>query len=106
MMEGRPIKFRLLEIINEGEIWSHEAIKKIQSEYASMGPANHFRDMINFDLMELATSGFIVTVDSKIDVDGVFRQDALLTKYKMSQIGKNQYQSLVDHPLKKRKGGK
>lgn len=104
MMEGRPIKFRLLEIVeNAGEIWNYEAVRKIQSEYPPMGSDNFFRDLINYDMTELQTSGFLVCVDNEIDTEGTFRKGALLSKYKMTQLGINQLRSLEKNPLKRRK---
>lgn len=101
MMKGRPIKFRILEIFDQGPAWNYDVVKQIQSEYEGMN-TDYFRDFINYDIAELATSGFIVQMESTIDVEGSFRKGALLVKYAMSQIGKNRVVELKNNLAKRR----
>jgi hypothetical protein len=86
MMEGRPYKFRILEILDaEGPMWNDDLVRKLQSEYGM--PSDYNRDCLNFDLIEVAASGMMCEMDAKIDHEGSFRKDCLLTKYKITPIG-------------------
>ncbi len=92
-MKGRPIKFRLLELLADGSTaWNYDLVKQIMDEYGIK--SNFERDSINFDLIEMQASGFIQAIDSQIDDKGTFRQGALLNKYKITSIGKGQYDEL------------
>jgi len=87
MMEGRPIKFRVLEVLcDSGEMWSNDIVVQLQGEY---GMENAYgRDCLNFDLVEMEASGMIREIDAKIDEDGVFREGALLRMYKITALGR------------------
>ncbi|MCL2148437.1 MAG: hypothetical protein FWH47_03760 [Methanomassiliicoccaceae archaeon] len=100
MMEGRPIKFRLLEIFNEGERWNYEVIPQIQEEY-KMG-SKYEADSINFDIIEICTAGFLVKTDTRIDEDGTYRTGSLLVRYKITQLGRSQFETIARN-LSKRK---
>jgi hypothetical protein len=100
MMEGRPIKFRLLEVFNEGERWNHEVIPKIQKEYDMNTKFD--ADSINFDIIEICTAGFLVKTDTRIDEDGVYRAGSLLIKYKITQLGRNQFETLSSKVSKRK----
>jgi hypothetical protein len=81
-----PIKFRVLELFNDGkDHWNSEIVKAIMKEY---GITSDFgRDSINFDLIELAAGGMIKEIDVKLD-DGTYKKDALLHKYAITEFGK------------------
>lgn len=87
------MKFRIMEVLSDGaEMWNYDLVKMLMEEY---GEKSGFqRDSINFDLIELQASGFIEPTESKIDIDGTFRQDALLNKYKITDLGMSQYEEL------------
>jgi hypothetical protein len=88
MMEGRPIKFRVLEVLcNADEIWSNDIVTQLQDEYQMNN--NYGRDCLNFDLIEMEASGMIREIDAMIDEDGVFRKGALLHKYRITQLGRD-----------------
>ncbi|MDR3075137.1 MAG: hypothetical protein LBU30_03745 [Candidatus Methanoplasma sp.] len=88
MMEGRPYKFRILEILDAGEaMWSCDVVRKLQEEYKMH--SNYQRDCLNFDLIEVAASGMISETETKIDEDGSFKMNSLLVRYKITPIGKN-----------------
>jgi hypothetical protein len=100
MMEGRPIKFRLLEIFNEGEKWNYEVIPTVQEEYSLN--TKFGADCINFDIIEICTAGFLVKTETMIDERGVYRQGSLLIKYKITQLGRDQFETIARN-LSKRK---
>lgn len=86
MMEGRPYKFRILEILDtQGPMWNSDIVRQLQAEYNM--PSDYYRDSLNFDLIEVAASGMICEADAKIDEDGSYRQDCLLLKYKITSLG-------------------
>lgn len=99
-MEGRPIKFRLLEIFNEGGKWNYEVIPQVQEEY-HMG-TKYDADSINFDIIEICTAGFLVKTETMIDETGIYRQGSLLIKYKITQLGREQFETVARN-LSKRK---
>ena len=58
MMEGQPIKFRILELFKEkGAMWTDEIVPIIQDEYNMK--SNYGRDMVNFDVIELVSAGLL-----------------------------------------------
>ncbi|MDR3282997.1 MAG: hypothetical protein LBS92_05245 [Candidatus Methanoplasma sp.] len=85
MMEGRPFKFRILEILSTESTWNSDLVRQLQAEYGM--PSDYHRDCLNFDLIEVAASGMISEADAKIDVDGEFKKDSLLTLYRITPIG-------------------
>ncbi len=88
MMEGQPLKFRILEILDEHEagMWTDEIVPIVQKEY-NMGNA-YGRDMINFDLIEMVSAGLLREGESKLDEDGHYKKDRLITHYEISGLGK------------------
>lgn len=102
MMEGRPYKFRMLEILDEqGEVWNSDIVRQLQKEYNM--PKDYDRDCLNFDLIEVAASGMICESDAKIDEEGDFKKDSLLIKYRITHIGKELLAELKSK-VKPRKG--
>ena len=85
-MEGRPFKFRILEILEDGgPCWNCDLVRKLQEEYHM--PSNYQRDCLNFDVIEVAASGMVMEMEAKLDEDGSFKEGSLLVKYKISPIG-------------------
>ena len=102
MMEGRPYKFRILELLHlEGPMWNSDLVRKLQEEYNM--PSNYYRDCLNFNVIEVAASGMICEVDAKIDEEGSFKKDGLLIKYKMTRLGVDLLNDLM-RQVKPRKG--
>jgi hypothetical protein len=85
MMEGCPFKFRILELLEAESAWNSDLVRKLQAEYNM--PSDYHRDCLNFDLIEIAASGMISEVEAKVDIDGEFKQDCLLTLYRITPIG-------------------
>jgi len=86
MMEGRPYKFRILELLEDnGSMWNSDIVKKLQAEYKM--PSNYYRDCLNFDLIEVAASGMVAEEDAMIDEDGSFKKGGLLIKYHITPVG-------------------
>jgi hypothetical protein len=100
MMEGRPIKFRLLELFNEGEKWNFDVIPQIQEEYKMN--SKYEADSINFDIIEICTAGFLVQTETKVDEDGTYRQGSLLIRYKITQLGRDQFETIARNLSKKK----
>lgn len=92
-MEGRPIKFRMLEVLHENKtMWSYDVVRMLQPEYEMED--DYGRDSLNYDLIELAAAGFIKSVDLSVDEDGSFRKGALLSKYTITSLGEAQFEEL------------
>lgn len=87
MMEHTPIKFRLLEYLdgNPGS-WTDEIVPTLQSEYGMS--TGHGRDMINYDLIELVSAGLVREGESRIDEDGHYKPDSLITSYSLTNLGR------------------
>ena len=102
VMIGRPMKFRILEIYSDGkDIWSNDAVAQLMSEYKLN--SDFQRDSVNFDLLGVMASGFIESTDTMTDAEGKFRKGALLYKFKITELGQNQYKELVSK-VKPKKG--
>ena len=86
MMEGAPIKYRLFELLNENDGWTDELVPKILDEYNMH--YNYAQDHVNFYLLEFVSGGFASEIDHRIDEDGHYKKDALLTKYSLTPSGK------------------
>ncbi|MCL1811749.1 MAG: hypothetical protein FWG41_06000 [Methanomassiliicoccaceae archaeon] len=100
MMEGRPIKFRLLELFNEGEKWNYEVIPVMQEEYRMN--SKYEADCLNFDIIEICTAGFLVKTETQIDEEGIYRQGSLLIRYKITQLGRDQFETIAKKLSKKK----
>lgn len=93
MMENCPIKFRLMEILDDnGAMWTNEIVPMVQNEYG-MG-TTHGRDMINYDLVEMVSAGFVLEGESKYDEEGIFKQGHLITNYTLTKLGKTTLEEL------------
>jgi len=82
-MTLRPIKFRILQLYSDGQDhWVPEIIKQIQKEY---GMENLFgKASINFDILELAAGGMLVSVDQKLNEE----TGSVIHKYSITEYGK------------------
>ncbi len=93
MMEGQPIKFRILELFKEkGAMWTDEIVPIIQDEYNMK--SDYGRDMVNFDVIELVSAGLLREGESKVDEDGHYKKDHLITKYEISGLGESYLEDL------------
>lgn len=83
-----PIKFRVLEILSDGKSqWNSDIIRQLQSEYSDL-KGDYGRDSANFDMIELASNGLIMSVELKVDEEGVYKKDYLMHKYVLTEFGK------------------
>ena len=88
MSGNRPIKFRILELLLDGnEYWNYEIVSKIQKEYGMN--SDYGRDSINFDIIELASGGMLKDLEQKVDADGIYKKDFLLHKYVITDFGRS-----------------
>lgn len=86
-MGERPLKIRLLEIFNDGKArWNYEVVAMIFKEYKMSG--NYERDLINFDIIELASGGMLSDIEQQVDTEGIYKKDFLLHKYVITDFGK------------------
>ncbi len=86
MIRDAPIKFRLLEILEEGgEMWNYEIVPKLMGEYNMK--SHHEQQMVNYDLIEMVSAGFLNEGESVIDEEGKFNKGHLLTKYSITPLG-------------------
>ena len=93
MMENCPRKFRLMEVLDEnGQMWTNEIVPMVQKEYGMN--SDHGRDMINYDLVEMVSAGFVKEGDSVLDEEGKFKKGHLLTQYSLTKLGKSTLEDL------------
>jgi len=94
-MVCKPIKFRIIELLmDDGELWNYEIIDTVTKE--NNQTSTFQRNDLNFDCIEVAASGFIEAIDSAVDEDGSkLGKDRLLTKYKITDLGKAEYKWLA-----------
>ncbi len=89
----RPIKIRILEIVNQfDEIWNYDIISKISSEYNITTDIG--KSYLNFDIVELSVNGLIEDIEQKIDETGKYKKEFLLHKYKITENGRNKIMNL------------
>jgi len=94
VMKGRPLKFRLLEIFYHNEpMWNYDVVAQIMEEYGMK--SDFMRDSVNFDIIEVQMSGFIESTGCEVDVDGKFREGALLRRFRITDLGRSQYEELA-----------
>lgn len=87
MSGNRPVKFRILELLlNGNEYWNYEIVSKIQNEYGMN--SDYGRDSINFDIIELASGGMLKDVEQKVDEEGIYKKGFLLHKYVITDFGR------------------
>jgi len=77
----------MLEIFKDGQShWNYDVVFQILKEYSIEGDYN--RDVINFNLIELASGGMLSEVEQKVDTEGVYKKNFLVRKYVISDLGK------------------
>lgn len=87
-MVNVPLKFRIMELVMEsGPIWTQDIVDTLYNEYGMK--TQHEKNMINYDVIESVSAGFLKEGESKVDEAGVFRQGALLTEYTITQLGRD-----------------
>ena len=88
-MEQLPIKFRVLEILSDGEAhWNSDVVRQLQNEYSDL-KGNYGRDSANFDMIELASNGIIKSIESSVDEIGTYKKGFMMHKYILTDIGKS-----------------
>ncbi|MCI2074653.1 MAG: DMT family transporter [Candidatus Methanomethylophilus sp.] len=81
-----PIKFRLMQILeNGGPQWSYEVVDKLCEEYGMK--SEHDKHMVNYDLIEMTSAGFLREEGYEIDTEGKLNKDHLLVKYAITDLG-------------------
>jgi hypothetical protein len=91
-MGEKPTKIRMLEIFKDGQPrWNYEVVFQILKEYSMKGDYN--RDVLNFNLIELASGGMLSEVDQKVDTEGIYKQNFLIRKYVITDFGKEKAES-------------
>jgi len=94
-MSEKPTKIRILEILRDGQSrWNYELVSQILKEYSMSGDYN--RDVINFDLIELASGGMLSDVDQKVDTEGIYKKNFVLHKYVITDLGREKAESCAN----------
>ena len=58
MIRDAPVKFRILEVFEEGgPKWNYEVVPKIMEEYGMH--SHHEQQMVNYDIIEMVSAGFL-----------------------------------------------
>ena len=95
MMEGTPIKFRILEFLEDGPKRTEVICEALCKEYP--GHDNDYgKAKIKYDCIELASAGILNEDDFVVDEEGIFQQGKLLITYSLSGLGKEYLQYLKD----------
>ena len=92
MMEGTPIKFRILEFLEDGPKRTDEICIPLAKEYNEDIP--YGRGKIKFDCIELASAGIITEGAAVVDEEGILDKGKLLVMYSLSSLGKDYLQYL------------
>ncbi len=88
MMEGCPIKFRILEFVDDGPKRTDEICNALAKEYP--GHDNDYgKAKIKYDCIELASAGILNESDIVVDEEGIFQQGKLLITYSLSGLGQD-----------------
>ncbi|MBR2254790.1 MAG: hypothetical protein IJ856_03085 [Candidatus Methanomethylophilaceae archaeon] len=98
MMEGEPIKFRILELFNEQGYWLQDIVPIIQKEYNL--ESDYGRGIVTYDIVELVSAGFLNEGETVLDEEGKFKKGHLLTYYTISGLGKDMYKE-IQHRIAK-----
>ncbi len=86
IIKKAPIKFRLMQILeNGGPMWSYEVVDKLCQEYNMS--SEHERHMVNYDLIEMTSAGFLQELEHKVDTEGKLNKDHLLVRYGITDLG-------------------
>ncbi|MCQ2078706.1 MAG: hypothetical protein MJZ38_01415 [archaeon] len=87
MMQNCPMKFRIMEFLEDGPKRTDEICNALSKEYSGYDSA-YGKGVIKYDCIELVSAGIINEGDSIIDEAGVFQKGKLLTTYSLSDLGK------------------
>ena len=86
IIKKAPIKFRLMQILeNGGPMWSYEIVDKLCEEYGMK--SDHDKHMVNYDLIEMTSAGFLSEEGYEIDTEGKLNKHHLLVKYAITDLG-------------------
>lgn len=86
MIINAPIKFRLMELFEEeGPMWNYEVILRVMEEYNMH--SQYQQQMVNYDLIEMVSAGFLTEEESVVDTEGRFHKDHLLMRYQITNLG-------------------
>lgn len=90
MMYDVPLKFRILEVLEEEPMWNYEIAEMLVTEFDMDNRLG--RDSVNYDCIESVSAGFCKETDWDVDIDGSrfdsTRPGRLLTKYELTGYGK------------------
>ena len=92
MMEGTPIKLRIMEFLEDGPKRTDEICIPLAKEYNEDTP--YGRGKIKFDCIELASAGIITEGAAVVDEEGILDKGKLLVMYSLSSLGKDYLQYL------------
>ncbi len=101
MMEGTPVKFRILEFLENGPKRTDEICFALCKEYPGYD-TDYGRAKIKFDCIELASAGIINEGEAVIDEEGKLQKGKLLIMYSISGLGK-EYLSYLKETVKPQK---
>lgn len=86
MMEDCPVKFRILELLEESRMRTDKIVDTICRE--RKGYDNDYgKAMIKYDVIELVSAGLVNENESVVDEAGEFQQGKLLTDYSITPLG-------------------
>ena len=95
MMENTPIKFRILEFLEDGPKRTDEIANALAKEYS--GHDNDYgKAKIKYDCIELASAGILNEDSMVVDDEGIFQKGKLLITYSLSGLGMEYLQYLKD----------
>ncbi|WII07720.1 hypothetical protein PED39_00550 [Methanomassiliicoccales archaeon LGM-RCC1] len=86
MMENTPVKFRILEFLENGPKRTDEICFALSKEYKGYDSA-YGRGMIKFDCIEMASYGLISDDGAIVDEEGILDKGKLLTTYSLTSYG-------------------
>ena len=95
MMEGCPVKFRILEFVEDSPKKNIEIMEALSKEYKGYD-SKYGRAKIKYDCIELASAGILNEVDHYVDEEGVMEKGKLIVTYTLSGLGKEYLQYLKD----------
>lgn len=86
MMQGCPVKFRILEYLEDGPKMTNEIADALAKEYT--GYDNPYgKAMIKYDCNELVSAGILKEGKIVLDEEGIFQKGKLLVEYSLTNLG-------------------
>lgn len=85
-MQKCPVKFRILEYLEDGPKMTNEIAETLAKEYGGYDNA-YGKAMIKYDCNELVSAGILREGDCRIDEEGVFQKGKLLVEYSLTNLG-------------------